>query len=144
MVQTKNREFSQTLDGQYRAIGLHLVDILLKARLFTNFGGVIRIGLRLVDLEKRTRLFTNFGRVMEQQVYIWYTFSHTHRNISCKTMEFYRDSTWNSDGHSCKTTEVQRGNSLKYGICLRHEKNQNHIFDKYYKVVGKISNYQIY
>lgn len=38
---------------------------------------------------------------------------------------------------------MQRGNSLKYGICFRHEKKQNHIFDKYYKVVGNISNFLI-
>ena len=36
---------------------------------------------------------------------------------------------------------MQRGNNLKYGICFRHKKKQNHIFDKYYKVVGKISKF---
>lgn len=68
--------------------------------------------------EKNTRLFTNFGRVIGQKIYIWYRhFRHAYTHtFFCKTMEFYQDSTLMDI--LAKPTEVQRGNSLQYGIIM--------------------------
>lgn len=123
-----------------------------KPRLFTNFGWVLgQYGYIWQTFYSRQDVtFFKLWRVTVQYVYTWWTrekknpkphttfyklwmdyrlisgrhFRRTYSHISCKTMQCYRDSTWDPDGHSCKTTEVQRGNHLKYRICFRHEKNK--------------------
>lgn len=124
-IYTKTATFYKLWMG-IRAIRLHLVDILFTARrdIFQTLEGDSAICLYLVDTREKKPHTTFYKLWMDYRLISGRHFRRTYSHISCKTMQCYRDSTWDPDGHSCKTTEVQRGNHLKYRICFRHEKNK--------------------